>query len=91
MPTITTVLTKKEKFIKHFPCYISKCTDCTHYLPFGDSAIFPSKIEHMQYYPASHHSLLGKNILPITLFASILNLGSSLIVRDQVAHPYKKR
>jgi hypothetical protein len=32
---------------------------------------------------------LGPNILLSTLFSNTLNLCSSLIVRDQVSHPYK--
>ena len=34
-------------------------------------------------------SLLGPNILLSTLFSNTLSLRSSLIVRDQVSHPYK--
>jgi len=34
-------------------------------------------------------SLLGPNIHLSTLFSNILNLCSSLRVRDQVSHPYK--
>ena len=34
-------------------------------------------------------SLLGPNIFLSTLFSSILSLCSSLIVSDQVSHPYK--
>jgi hypothetical protein len=34
-------------------------------------------------------SLLGPNILLITLFSYNLSLRSSLNVRDQVSHPYK--
>jgi hypothetical protein len=33
-------------------------------------------------------SLLGPNILLSTLFSNILNLCSSLNVKDQVSHPY---
>jgi len=34
-------------------------------------------------------SLLGLNILPNTLISNTLSLRSSLIVSDQVSHPYK--
>jgi hypothetical protein len=34
-------------------------------------------------------SLLGPNILLSTIFANTLNLHSSIIVSDQVSHPYK--
>jgi hypothetical protein len=34
-------------------------------------------------------SLFGPNILLSTLFSNTLNLCSSLIVRDQVLHPYR--
>jgi hypothetical protein len=36
-------------------------------------------------------SLLGPNILLSTLFSNTLSLCSSLTVRDQVSHPYKKK
>jgi hypothetical protein len=36
-------------------------------------------------------SLLGPNIPLSTLFSNTLSLCSSLSVRDQVSHPYKKQ
>jgi hypothetical protein len=39
--------------------------------------------------PPAPPSLLGVNILLSTLFSNILDMNSSLSVRDQVSHPYK--
>jgi hypothetical protein len=42
-------------------------------------------------YPLTTLSLLEPGIALSTLFWDILSLCSSLIVRDQVSHPYKKQ
>jgi polysaccharide pyruvyl transferase WcaK-like protein len=41
--------------------------------------------------PPNTSSLLGPNIPFNTLFSDTLNTCSSLSVRDQVSHPYKKQ
>ena len=62
---------------------------CYMHLPFHSSwFVYPNNVVFFHFPVTS--SLLGPNVLPRIIFSNVLSIRSSLIVSDQVSHPFKE-
>jgi len=82
-PVYTSPLTRKG----HIPAHLIRLGVITRTV-FGKYILLSSSLCNFFHSPVTS-SLFGPNILPNILFLNTLSIRPSLIVSDQVSHPYK--